>query len=95
MLDLETSRRPPNLDLDLKGTLVQLHCQLFLLVLELSERLWQGNPACRTWAGQELVDRKPTPALLQLLQQERRPLAALINTQPGLQSRACNHVESS
>lgn len=35
---------------------------LFLLVLELSEKLWQGNPECSTCAGLELVDHNPAPA---------------------------------
>lgn len=47
------------------------------------------------WAGRELVDHKPAPALLQLLQKEREPLAAHVNTQPGLQVRAGSQAESS
>lgn len=41
--------------------------QVFLLILEFNEKLWQGNPKLRMCTGQKL-DHRLVPMLLQLLQ---------------------------
>lgn len=57
--------------------------QSFLLIVEFSEKLWQGNPKLRMCTGQKLVDYRPVPMLLQLLQKQRRHLAPLVTTCQG------------